>query len=97
MGEVGSGFTIEELHKMKDYFGQSHIVQLALFEEGDQKGAVLIVRQYVKSTEHAELFREMNGFEWDTKYYDTRYDTKPVLDQLSKSFFDFSIGLRYNF
>jgi len=29
--------------------------------------------------------------------FDTRYDTKPVLDQLSKSFFDFSIGLRYNF
>ena len=53
LGEIGSGFTIEELHKMKDYFGQSHIVQLALFEEGDQKGAVLIVRQYVKSTEHA--------------------------------------------
>ena len=29
--------------------------------------------------------------------FDSRYDTKPVLDQLSKSFFDFSIGLRYNF
>jgi len=72
LGEIGSGFTIEELHKMKDYFGQTNIVQLAIFEEGDQKGAVLIVRQYVKSTEHAELFREMNSFEWDTKYWDTR-------------------------
>ena len=29
--------------------------------------------------------------------FDSKFDAKPVLDNLSKSFFDFAIGIRYNF
>ena len=29
--------------------------------------------------------------------FDSKFDAKPVLDKLSKSFFDFTLGLRYNF
>ena len=29
--------------------------------------------------------------------FDSKFDAKPVLDDLSKSFFDFAIGIRYNF
>ena len=72
LGEVGSGFTLEELNKMKDYFGKKYIVQLALFEHEDEHAGVLIIRNFLNSKEHSNLYKEMKTFDWDTKYWDTR-------------------------
>tara|TARA_B110000908_G_C10258235_1_gene457145 strand:+ start:812 stop:1597 length:786 start_codon:yes stop_codon:yes gene_type:complete len=72
LGDVGTGFTIDELLKMSTHFNQTHITQLSNFEWDGEKAAVLIIRQYVKQEEHNNVFREMNTFDWDKKYWDTR-------------------------
>jgi len=55
---------------------------------------------------NTDVFRILNITEFSLKAtdeidiafnFDSKFDAKPVLDDLSKSFFDFAIGIRYNF
>ncbi len=76
-GQIGSGFTCEELRAIYDCFKDSVVINpeyYVLNDLLDQKdtspAALLVLRGFV--ADHADLFREMNELEWDTKYFDVR-------------------------
>ena len=83
LGKKGSGFTLEELEKMNEYFSQTYKTEHSVFEWEDEKASVLIIRQYVKPSEHNSIYDEMNTFAWDTKYWDTRRGQ--VLNKIARS------------
>ena len=83
LGKAGSGFTVEELMLLKGYFVKTHIVQFVPFEHEEEQAGVLLIRNYINSKKHKKILEEMNSFEWDKKYWDTRRGR--VLNKIARS------------
>lgn len=84
LGEVGSGFTPEELklaeQRLRDYGLNATYYS---FDIDTECAGVLIIRNFLTPELHTKLYEEMNTFEWDTKYWDTR--RKKVLNKRARS------------
>ena len=79
LGEAGSGFTVEELIKLKDYFGElGFTVDYVSLNHPDLKGTdkynagVLVIRNYISGNDMEQMFYEQSGLDWDRKYWDRR-------------------------
>lgn len=81
LGAPGSGFSPSNLKTVQEYFETKvqtcEYIDLSFSSEPNHHAGVLIVRNYIDN--HHEIFSEMNSFEWDTKYYDSR--RKKVLNK----------------
>jgi alkylated DNA repair dioxygenase AlkB len=83
IGDIGSGFTKEDLVNAKEIFESKELStelinlnDLANIPSAFQEEAYLLVirngLEYFIGDRSSEMFQEMNSFEWDSKYYDTR-------------------------
>lgn len=83
LGQLGDGFTCDELIQLCAH-GDGQFVDF-----GNDAG-IAIFRQFVDDDMHNELFKEMNSFEWDQKYFDTR--RKRVLNKHARTNVTFLVG-----
>ena len=94
IGEKGSGFVKEDLLNAKEIFESNNfstelinLNDLAEIPSSFQEEAyLLIIRkglEYFIGNNSSEMFQEMNRFEWDSKYYDTR--RSKVLNKRAKT------------
>ena len=84
LGEIGSGFTTEELQKAESTLNEQDIsAEYHSFDRDGEEAGILIIRNYLNDDEHTGLLTDMNSFEWDTKYWDTR--RSKVLNKLARS------------
>ena len=86
IGDVGSGFTFQELETIKQKFIQeNYLCELKNLndlynefpEDFNEEASILIIRNgidfFIKDKGNTkQFFEEMNTFKWDDKYYDTR-------------------------
>ena len=79
LGETGSGFTIEELLRLKYYFEEKEFkVEYIDLNHPDLKfnnnynAAVLVIRNYISENDIEDMFYEQVELDWDTKYWDRR-------------------------
>ncbi len=84
LGEIGSGFTVDELR-----LAETNLRDIGMdadyhsFDFNGESAGVLIIRNFLDTTEHNSLLLEMDSFEWDTKYWDRR--RKKVLNKRARS------------
>ena len=97
IGKIGSGFNLKDLLNIKTYYESNgntceiiHLNKLCSFKlvmhelkfgEVTGDAYILIIRKAVSETK--EMFKEMNRFEWDKKYWDTR--RQKVLNKHARS------------
>lgn len=83
IGDIGSGFTKDDLVKAKEIFENKNYVcelkylnELYDFQDNfNEEAYVLVIRKGIEffiNNNSSDMFDEMNTFEWDSKYYDTR-------------------------
>ena len=82
IGKIGSGFNKNDLLKAKEIFEKKNIScelkylnELYDFDSSfNQEAYLLIIREGITYflDDSNKLFNEMNTFDWDSKYYDTR-------------------------
>jgi len=88
LGQIGSGFTTHELEeaeqRLRDYGLEATYFSFDLeHDDTCERAGILIIRNFLSPELHAKLYGEMNTFEWDTKYWDTR--RKKVLNKRARS------------
>ena len=76
-GKEGSGFTVQELKDLKQYFKSKGIkTKLISFKlkkgKEEHNAGVLVLRNYLNISEQINMYREFANLDWDKKYYDTR-------------------------
>ena len=70
------GYTSKDLDIVSNYFSGKDIERIDLTQYlGDEnysgdKPELLIIRNAIYN--HKEIFKELNKFEWDSKYFDTK-------------------------
>jgi hypothetical protein len=85
IGDVGSGFTCNDLKMIKDNLDHAFFIEyfdlneLNLNIAESAAAAILVIRNFAKCD---KLFEEMNNLEWDKKYLDIR--RKKVLNKLAR-------------
>jgi hypothetical protein len=75
-GSLGDGFTCEELVMLADHFGGE-------FVDMGRGAGVAVFRGFVGELERDAIFKEMNSFDWDDKYFDSR--RKKVLNKHART------------
>lgn len=84
LGEKGSGFTIDDLDKLKKYFEKKEFeTEYINLNIENEKAGVLIIRNYINEEKQIEIYNELTKLDWDKKYYDTR--RKKVLNKHARS------------
>ena len=84
LGEIGSGFTTEELQKAQQKLTDQGITSTYhSFDKADQIAGILIIRNVINKEEHAGLLKDMNTFVWDNQYFDRR--RKKVLNKHART------------
>ena len=84
LGEIGSGFTTEELQKAQQKLTEQDIVsEYHSFDKDEHTAGILIIRNVINKEEHVGLLKDMDTFKWDSKYFDTRQ--KKVLNKHART------------
>jgi hypothetical protein len=65
-GDIGSGFTVDELHAFASHFKNSELYVLNSKDEHDE-AAVLVIRNYLNDEAHKQLFEEQAKLDHDKK------------------------------
>jgi hypothetical protein len=82
----GTGFTTDDLDLIETYMTKELKLEVeyhSLNIKGSEDAAILIIRDYLDLQEQTDIQQEMESFEWDKKYYDTR--RKKVLNKIARS------------
>ncbi len=93
LGKKGSGYTMENLNQIKKWFENNNITkngyntnikcEIINMNKYNESAGVLILRNYITKKKQYKIFNEMNNFQWDSKYWDTR--RKRVLNKHARS------------
>jgi alkylated DNA repair dioxygenase AlkB len=73
-GEIGSGYTVDELEKMAGYLSEIGLaVELHdLSLDATHQAAVLMIRNYLQLETADRLYQDLVVLNWDTQYLDPR-------------------------
>jgi len=87
LGKAGSGFSPGDLQTIGQWMTKTYKLKVELhvltIPESKEEASVLIIRDYISYDIQKNIFSEMQSFDWDRKYYDTR--RKKVLNKHARS------------